>query len=131
MTAHPIGCCVVNTAGPRKRLSNAVIIEKNTPIPCQHSDLFYLEHEDQTEARIEILQGDPDADRDKCLLIGEFSLTNLPKEVTRTPRILVEYIIDANGMVTATATDKVSGKQQTVSVDYKKGIKPKDKPAAA
>ena len=31
-------------------------------------------------------------------------------------------------MVTATATDKVSGRQKTVSVDYKKGIKPKDKP---
>jgi len=39
-------------------------------------------------------------------------------------------MINASGMVTATATDKVSGKQQTVSVDYKKGIKAKDKPAA-
>jgi len=131
VTAHGVGCCVVENSWIRKSLRNAVIIEKNTPIPCRRSDQFYLEHEDQVDARIEILQGEPDADRDECLLIGEFALTNLPKEAVRTARILVEYVIDANGMVTATATDKVSGKQQTVSVDYKKGIKPKDKPAAA
>lgn len=131
VTAHGVGCCVVDISGPRKVLRNAVIIAKNTPIPFRRSDQFYLEHEDQVEARIEILQGEADADRDECLLIGELVMTNLPKETKRTPRIMVEYIIDANGMVTATATDKVSGQQQTVSVDYKKGIKPKDKPAAA
>lgn len=131
VTAHDVGCCVVDKSGPKRRLSNALIIPKNTPIPCQRSDQFYLEHEDQVAVKIEILQGDPDADRDNCLLIGEFLMTGLPKETKRTPRILVEYTIDTNGMVTATATDKVSGKQQTVSVDYKKGIKQKDKPNAA
>ena len=64
-------------------------------------------------------------------MIGELVLSNLPKEQKRTARIQVEYTIDINGMVTATATDKVSGQSQTVSVDYKKGIKPKDKPQAA
>jgi molecular chaperone DnaK (HSP70) len=66
-----------------------------------------------------------------CLLIGEFILDNLPKETRRSPRIQIEYVTDANGMVTATATDTVSGRQQTVSVDYKKGVKPKARPAAA
>ncbi len=61
-------------------------------------------------------------------MIGELVLDNLPRETMRTQRIQVEYIIDVNGMVTATATDKVSGKSVTVSVDYKKGIKPRDKP---
>ena len=131
VTAHSVGCCVVDLSGPSRRLLNAVIIDKNTPIPCQRSDQFYLEHEDQVDVKIEILQGEPNADRDDCLLIGEFVLTNLPKENKRTPRISIEYMIDANGMVTATATDKVSSKQQTISVDYKKGIKPKDKPQAA
>ncbi|MFH1211328.1 MAG: Hsp70 family protein [Candidatus Woesearchaeota archaeon] len=131
VTAYSVGCCVIDNSGSKNRLINAVIIPKNTPIPCQRSDQFYLEHEDQVEARIEILQGEADADREKCLLIGELALKNLPKETKRSPRIQVEYIIDSNGMVTATATDKVSGTQQTVSVDYKKGIKPKDKPQAA
>jgi len=131
VTAHAVGCCVVDTSGPNKRMINAVIIPKNTPIPCRKSDQFSLEHEDQTEARIEILQGEADANRDDCLLVGELVLKDLPRETKRSSRIQVEYIIDANGMVTATATDTVSGQQQTVSVDYKKGIEPKQGPAAA
>ncbi|MEK6677168.1 MAG: Hsp70 family protein [Planctomycetota bacterium] len=131
VTAHAVGCCVLNERGANQRLTNAVIIPKNTPIPCQRVENFMLVHDDQTEALIEILQGEPDADRDQCLLIGEFTLRGLPKEAIRTPRLEVKYVIDANGMVTATATDKISGQTQTVTVDYKKGIKPKDKPAAA
>ena len=131
ITAHAVGCCVVDTTGPSKRLVNSVIIQKNTPIPCRKTDAFFVEHDDQTEARIEILQGKPDAERDECLLIGELVLSGLPKEQKRTARIQVEYTIDANGMVTATATDKISGQSQTVSVDYKKGVKPKDKPRVA
>ena len=130
VTAHAVGCCVVDRPGPGKRLLHSVIIPKNTTVPCQRLDSFFLESEDQTEARVEILQGEPDAERDACLLIGELTLDNLPTESTRTQRIQVEYVIDTNGMVTATATDKVSGRQKTVSVDYKKGIKAKDKPKA-
>lgn len=128
VTAHSVGCCVADSSKSGQRLINAVIIPKNTPIPCQRYDQFFLENENQTEACIEILQGDENVERDQCLLIGELVLKNLPKETTRSSRIRVEYTIDANGMVTATATDKVSGQQKSVSVDYKKGVKPKDKP---
>jgi len=127
VTAHGVGCCVVDVSNGRKRLVNSVIIPKNTSIPCHKKDQFYLEDEEQIMARIEILQGEADADRDDCLSIGEIVLDDLPKESKRTPRMLVEYRIDVNGMVTAMATDKVSGKQQSVSVDYKKGIQPKEK----
>ena len=131
VTAHAVGCCVVDTTGPNKRLVNSVIIQKNTPIPCRKSDQFHLEHEDQTEARIEVLQGEANADREKCLLIGERVLTDLPTEDKRSRRISVEYVIDANGMINVTAKDMVSGKQQTISVDYKKGLTPKQKPDTA
>ena len=131
VTGHGVGCSVIDTSSSTHRMVNAVIIRKNTPIPCKRVEYFYLQHEDQQEACIEILQGDDSADRDDCLLIGELALDNLPPESVRTKRIQIEYFIDANGMVTATATDKVSGKQATVSVDYKKGIKPKPKPNAA
>lgn len=131
VTAHTVGCCVVDTTDGRKRLVNAELIPQNTTIPCKKVEHYYLEHEDQVGARIEILQGQADAERDDCLIIGELVLDSLPKEAKRTQRLQVECLIDANGMVTATATDKVSGKSTTVSVDYKKGIKPKDKPSAA
>jgi molecular chaperone DnaK len=131
VTAHAVGCCVVERTGTQPHLLNSVIIPKNTPIPCQRTDRFFLEHEGQTEAQVEILQGEPNADRDACLLIGELRLTDLPPEPKRTQRVQVEYTIDGNGMVTATATDLVSGRSKTVSVDYKKGITPKEKPRAA
>jgi len=128
ITAHAVGCCVADRAGGPTHYRHAVIIPKNTPIPCKRTDSFYLENEDQSSAQVEILQGEPDADRDSCLLIGELLLNNLPKEAVRSRRIVVDYQIDNNGMVTATATDKVGGARQSVSVDYKKGIKPKPKP---
>lgn len=131
VTAHGVGCSVLDGDGSARRLINALIIPKNTPIPCQKTDHFYLEHEGQTHAKVEILQGEADAPRDDCLLIGELFLDALPTETQRTERIEVRYTIDANGMVNATATDKVSGKTQSVSVDYKKGITPRQRPAAA
>lgn len=129
VTAHGVGCCVADNNNGTKRLVNAILIPKNTRIPHKETQHFYLEHGDQQEADIEILQGEANADRDDCLIIGQLKLSELPRESSRTERIRIECVIDANGMVTATATDKVSGKQATVSVDYKKGIKPKDKPA--
>lgn len=122
VTAHGVGCCIVDKQSSESRLANAVIIEPNTPIPCTKADHFALEHDDQRQAQVEILQGSDDANRDDCLVIGELRLDDLPPEPVSSKRITVEYAIDANGMVQATATDKVSGKTATVSVDYAKGI---------
>ncbi len=131
VTAHGVGCCTVDTSKVDRPLVNSVIIAQNTPIPCRRVDRFYLEQEEQSEVKVEILQGKPDAPRDDCLIIGELVLAGLPREEKATARIQVEYMIDANGMVTATATDLVGGSTQTVTVDYKKGIQPKANPAAA
>ena len=130
-TAHDVGCCVADGPGPNQRLSNFVLIPKNTPIPCRKRECFYLQDIDQTELLVEILQGAHDLNRDDCLLIGEIEMNELPKEQNRTPRIQVEFVIDSNGMVTATITDKVGGKQETVTVDYKQGTRPRPKPEAA
>lgn len=131
VTGHGVGCCVIDSARSDRQLINSVIIPRNKPIPCHRSDCFSLAEVGQTQATIEILQGDPDAARDDCLVIGKLELTDLPPEDKATSRIKVEYMIDANGMVTATATDLVGGQSRTVSVDYKKGIQPKAEPAAA
>lgn len=131
VTAHGVGCCVADQPGPHRMLRNAVIIPKNTPIPCKRMDWFHLLTAEQTEARVEILQGDDSAERKQCLPIGELLLTDLPLEPKRSARIQVEYMIDGNGMVTATATDTISGRHQTVSVDYKRGIVSRPKPVAA
>ena len=87
-----------------------------------------LEHFQQASA---ILEGEPEASRDDCLLIGKVRLEGLPTEDKRSERIQIDYVIDANGMVTATGTDKVSGKTASVAIDYKKGIEGKEQSSAA
>lgn len=129
--AHNLGVCVLEGERGNERLVNSVIIPKNTPIPCQKTECFFLEDDNQTAICVEILEGDDDAERDDCLLIGELALDNLPSESKRTKRIQVDYKFDANGMINATALDKVSGRQQSVSVDYQNGMKPKGKPTSA
>ncbi len=130
VTAHAVGCAVLDHSASNKRLINAVVVPRNTPVPCHRIEHFYLEDAAQDRAQIEVLQGEPDANRDECLLIGELLLDQLPPESVRSQRIAVEYAFDRNGMVTVTATDKVSGRQRTVSVDYRQGIKASAKPAS-
>lgn len=125
VTAHPVGCTVLERA--TGKLIHSAIIPKNTPIPCDRSEEYFLEHDDQSEALVEVLQGGADVERDACLTIGTLKLTNLPKEPLRTRRIRVTYSIDGNGMVTATATDKVGGQSKTASVgscEHSTGVSP-------
>lgn len=116
VTAHGVGCSVIDSGSGEKQLVNAVIIPQNTPIPCKRKDEFALEHPGQKEAEIVILQGKANARHEDCLEIGKLRLTNLPPEENPSNRIEVEYTIDRNGMVTATATDKISGQSESVSM---------------
>ncbi len=118
VTAYGVGCCVADKDGA---LRNAVILSKGTSIPTTKTDRFSLLHEDQTEARIEILQGGEGQAYDECLSIGEIVLTNLPVEHKKSKRIEVTYAIDANGMIRATGKDLVGGEQVEIRIDYSKG----------
>jgi len=130
VTSHAVGCAVVESTSAGRRLVLSEIVPKHTRIPCTKTDRFFLEQESQTAAKIEILQGVAGAPLDQCLEIGTLLLENLPVESTRSQRIEVRYEIDADGMINATATDLVSGMNDTVSVDYKRGIAPDTKSAA-
>lgn len=130
VTAHAVGCAVLERSNQGRRMTLSEIVPKHTRIPCAKTDRFFLESESQTQAKIEILQGVAGAEYDDCLSIGELLLDGLPTESTRSQRIEVRYEIDADGMITATATDAVSGKRETVSVDYKRGITDRRKDAA-
>ena len=100
------------------------LIPKNTPVPAQKADSFFLQHEDQTAVKIIIAQGDDGSPLKQCLKIGEIQLDNLPKESKRTQRIKVDYTLDSNGMAKVTATDLVGGASQAVSIDCKQSIGP-------
>ena len=114
VTPHAIGCAILDrTTGD---IINSAVIPKNSGIPCRRTDTFFLEHEEQTSAIVEVLQGESEARRGDCASIGTLELSDLPTEQTRTRRIRVMYAVDRDGMVEATATDLVSGKTSTVSL---------------
>lgn len=116
-TAHGVGCCVAEKDGT---LRNAVILPKGTAIPTTKTDRFSIQNEGQTEARIEVLQGDEGQAHEDCLSIGEIVLTNLPPEHQKTKRIEITYAIDGNGMIRATGRDLVGGEQVEIRIDYSK-----------
>jgi len=120
VTAHDLGIAVLDrrTGG----VINAPIIRKSSVIPCQRTEAFFLEHEDQTRAVVEILQGPADAERDQCLVIGSVTLENLPREQKRTRRMQIDCSVDHNGMATVVVSDKVSGQSQTISINCKGAV---------
>lgn len=119
VTTHGVGCCVAEHNG---HLANAVILPKGTAIPSTKADRFALQFEDQSEARIEILQGEEGQGRDACLAIGEILLSNLPPETKRSKRIEIIYSIDNNGMIRATGKDLISGQCVEIKIDYRTGL---------
>jgi molecular chaperone DnaK (HSP70) len=96
------------------------MLGKSTPVPSQHTRTFKLAELNQTAARIRILDGEDGAAASQCLELGHFELTDLPSRPDLIGRIEISFRIDANGMLTATARDTVSGKTNELQVDYKK-----------
>jgi len=125
VSSHDLGCCVLRSGGKSEGdLVQVALIPKNTPVPAQKADSFFLQHEDQTAVKIIIAQGDDGSPLKQCLKIGEIQLDNLPREPKRTQRIKVDYTLDSNGMARVTATDIVGGASQAVSIDCKQSIGP-------
>ena len=121
VTAHGLGCAVLKPGGRDEAdLIQSVIIPKNTPVPSQRTDHFFLEHESQDSVTIVVAQGEESQPLKQCLKIGELRLDNLPKESKRSKRIKVDFAIDPNGMAYVTATDVVGQATKSVSVNYKK-----------
>ncbi|MBI1832926.1 MAG: molecular chaperone DnaK [Planctomycetes bacterium] len=93
------------------------IVEKNTTIPWKKTRDDFMRHEDQTTAMIPVYQGERPMAADNRLL-GEFRLENLPEtRAGQPPRIEVTFDIDANGILTVTARDKVSGKAADIRIE--------------
>ena len=124
VAAHDLGCGVLKPDGKGEDdVIQSVIIPRNTPVPTQKSDRYFLQHEQQDVVDITILQGDGGLPMGECLKIGEIILEDLPKEPKRTRRIEVVYTLDANGMAQVKASDLVGGARKSVSVDCKDTVK--------
>jgi molecular chaperone DnaK len=123
VTSHPIGVCVLS--GNRDLVCQE-ILPKNTLIPSVQTKTFRLGVSDQTEALIEILQGENAASRKDCALLGHFTLTELPQKKELTERIEICLNLDINAMLVATARDKESSRTADLQIAYKHNEKEDD-----
>src|SRR3990170_4665749 len=91
------------------------LIDRNTTIPARKSQVFSTAADGQTTVEVHVLQGErPMAGDDVSL--GKFYLQGLPPAPRGVPQIEVTFDIDANGILTVTALDKGTGKQEKLTI---------------
>jgi len=91
------------------------IIPRNTTIPVKKSEVFSTAADGQTNVEIHVLQGEREMAADNKSL-GTFRLDGIPPAPRGVPQIEVTFDIDANGILTVSAQDKASGKQQSITI---------------
>ncbi|KAK6121011.1 hypothetical protein DH2020_045248 [Rehmannia glutinosa] len=97
------------------------LINRNTTIPTKKSQVFSTAADNQTQVGIKVLQGEREMATDNKLL-GEFELMGIPPAPRGMPQIEVTFDIDANGIVTVSAKDKTTGKEQQITIRSSGGL---------
>lgn len=97
------------------------LINRNTTIPTSKSQVFSTAADNQTQVEINVLQGErPMAADNKSL--GRFILDGIPPAPRGVPQVEVTFDIDASGIVSVTAKDKASGKEQSIKITGSTGL---------
>ena len=101
------------------------IIEANTTIPAKKSQIFSTAQDNQLSVEIHVLQGERKVvDGNKSL--GKFHLDGIPPARKGTPQVEVTFDIDANGILNVSATDKATGKEQSIRIEASSGLSQED-----
>ncbi|MED5238517.1 MAG: molecular chaperone DnaK [Pseudomonadota bacterium] len=97
------------------------LIEKNTTIPTNASQVFSTADDNQTAVTVHVLQGErKQAGQNKSL--GQFNLEDIPPAPRGMPQIEVTFDIDANGILHVSAKDKATGKEQSIQIKASSGL---------
>jgi molecular chaperone DnaK len=91
------------------------LIERNTTIPVRKTEVFSTAEDNQAAVDIHVLQGERDLARDNRTL-GNFRLEGIRPALRGLPQIEVTFDIDANGILTVTARDKETAKEQKITI---------------
>jgi molecular chaperone DnaK len=91
------------------------LIDRNTTIPCQKSEIFSTAADNQSSVDIHVLQGERNLAGDNRTL-GNFRLDGIPPARRGMPQVEVVFDIDANGIVNVSAKDKTTGKEQSITI---------------
>ncbi|CCD27094.1 Hsp70 family ATPase SSQ1 NDAI_0J02020 [Naumovozyma dairenensis CBS 421] len=99
----------------------APLIPRNTTVPVTKTEVFSTGVDGQTGVDIKVYQGERGLVRDNKL-IGDFKLTGIPPMLKGIPQIFVTFDIDADGIIDVSASEKSSGKEQSITVVPKSGL---------
>jgi len=94
----------------------AKLIERNTTLPVRRAHVFTTTRDNQTAVKIRVLQGESDVAEENDLL-GEFILSGIREARKGEPEIEVSFDIDTNGIVSVSARDLATGREQSITVN--------------
>ena len=97
------------------------LIDRNTTIPTNKSEVFSTAADNQTSVEVHVLQGERDMARDNRTL-GRFHLVGIPPAPRGVPQVEVTFDIDANGILNVSAKDRGTGKQQQITITASSGL---------
>jgi molecular chaperone DnaK len=97
------------------------LIDKNTTIPANETQVFSTADDNQTAVTIHVLQGERERAQDNKSL-GRFDLADIPPAPRGMPQIEVQFDIDANGILNVSAKDKATGKSQNIVIKASSGL---------
>ena len=101
------------------------MIDRNTTIPTKKSQVYSTADDNQQAVTIRVFQGEREMAADNKLL-GNFDLVGIPPAPRGVPQIEVTFDIDANGLVSVTAKDKGTGKEQQIKIQASGGLSDSD-----
>lgn len=97
------------------------LILKNSTIPCRATEMFTTFVDGQTAIKFNVLQGERELARD-CRSLGQFELRELPPMPAGIPKVEVEFLVDANGILNVSARELRSGRQAGIQVIPSHGL---------